>query len=253
MKQVREEIPPERPDLLTCRSLSPLYIYIPAIDAFVALYRRHAIVDRLLPGSHTLSNPEAGEDLVLGKMVGPSRYDPSLDFDSGDGDLSIPGSMTSPQLRTFSSRSRRPLDMPNTPTRSSTISGRPNRFTEVNSEAGPSRLQSPSAPIGEHGKPVMERTESQLQRSRSLNMHKKLPQLFTSTSAKSPLSATDRIGYSRRPGDPRPPPLITPAIARKVGRWIKEMVVCNFDLERGPVVERRIIGRRWGPGEKENV
>jgi hypothetical protein len=47
--------------------------------------------------------------------------------------------------------------------------------------------------------------------------------------------------------------LITPEVARRVGRWVKEVVVCNFDLERGPVVERRIIGRRWGPGEKENV
>jgi hypothetical protein len=188
-------------------------------------------------------------------MSGPSRYDPSLDFDSGDGDLSIPGSMTSPQLGTFSSQSRRHLNMPNTPTRSNTINGRSSQFSGANSEAGPSRirLHTPSTPHQENGKPTMERTESQLQRSRSLNMHKKLPQLFTRTSAKSPLSATDRIGYSRRPGDPMPPPLITPEIARKVGRWIKEMVVCNFDLERGPVVERRIIGRRWGPGEKENV
>ena len=170
--------------------------------------------------------------------------------------MSIPGSMTSPQLATFSSRSQRHLDTHNTPTRSNTIGSRASHFHGANSEAGPSRLMrphTPATPNQENGKPTMERTESQLQRSRSLNMHKKLPQLFTRTSAKSPLSATDRIGYSRRPGDPMPPPLITPEIARKVGRWIKEMVVCNFDLERGPVVERRIIGRRWGPGEKENV
>lgn len=42
-------------------------------------------------------------------------------------------------------------------------------------------------------------------------------------------------------------------VARKMGRWVKEIVVCNFDLERGPVVERRAGGRRWGLGEKENV
>jgi hypothetical protein len=36
-------------------------------------------------------------------------------------------------------------------------------------------------------------------------------------------------------------------------RWVKEIVVCNFDLERGPVVERRVMGRRWGSGERENV
>jgi hypothetical protein len=191
-------------------------------------------------------------------MSGPSRYDPHLDFDSGDGDLSIPGSMTSPQLGTFSSRSRHPIDASHTPTRSNTIASRSSQFHTANSEAGPSRTHSarppsPSTPGRRNGQPVMERTESQIQRSRSLNTHKKLPQLFTNTSAKSPLSATDRLGYSRRPGDPRPPPLITPGIAKKVGRWFKEMVVCNFDLERGPVVERRIIGRRWGPGEKENV
>jgi hypothetical protein len=244
-------------------TLPPLYwncIYIPAIHAFIPLYytpTRHAIVDQpylyCIPAPVTehsqLSSPDPA------KMSGPSRYDPSLDFDSGDGDLSIPGSMTSPQLGTFSSQSRRHVDMPNTPTRSNTINGRSSQFSGANSEAGPSRMRphTPSTPHQENGKPTMERTESQPQRSRSLNMHKKLPQLFTRTSAKSPLSATDRIGYSRRPGDPRPPPLITPEIARKVGRWIKEMVVCNFDLERGPVVERRIIGRRWGPGEKENV
>lgn len=193
-------------------------------------------------------------------MPGPSHYDPSLDFDSGDGDLSIAGSMSSPGLGTFPSRSRHPLDTAKIPARSNTIASRSSQFNPVNSEAGPSRTHSarppsPSTPgrHNGHSMPTMERTESQIQRTRSLNTHKKLPQLFTKTSAKSPLSATDRLGYSRRPGDPRPPPLITPVIARKVGRWIKEILVCNFDLERGPVVERQIIGRRWGPGEKENV
>jgi hypothetical protein len=41
--------------------------------------------------------------------------------------------------------------------------------------------------------------------------------------------------------------------ARRMDRWVKEIVVCNFDLERGPVVERRAVGRRWGPGLKANV
>lgn len=71
----------------------------------------------------------------------------------------------------------------------------------------------------------------------------------------SPVARTPsmKLGWSRRPGDPRPPPLVNPFVALKMSRWIKEIVVCNFDLERGPVVERRVIGRRWGPGEKENV
>jgi hypothetical protein len=62
-----------------------------------------------------------------------------------------------------------------------------------------------------------------------------------------------RIGWARKPGDPRPPPLVTPEVRERMSRWVKEIVVCNFDLERGPVVERRALGRRWGPGEKENV
>lgn len=52
---------------------------------------------------------------------------------------------------------------------------------------------------------------------------------------------------------PRPPPLVDDKTAAAMSRWVKEVVVCNFDLERGPVVERRAVGRRWGPGEKENV
>ncbi|TXT06632.1 uncharacterized protein COLE_05963 [Cutaneotrichosporon oleaginosum] len=52
---------------------------------------------------------------------------------------------------------------------------------------------------------------------------------------------------------PRPPPLIDDDTASRMARWVKEVVVCNFDLERGPVVERRAGGRRWGPGVKENV
>lgn len=79
-------------------------------------------------------------------------------------------------------------------------------------------------------------------------------------SSPAPTSATsvrptpsDKIGWTRRPGEPRPPPLMNEDVARKMGRWVKEIVVCNFDLERGPVVERRAGGRRWGFGEKENV
>lgn len=52
---------------------------------------------------------------------------------------------------------------------------------------------------------------------------------------------------------PRPPPLVDSEVAKAMSRWVKEIVVCNFDLERGPVVERRAVGRRWRPGEKENV
>lgn len=132
------------------------------------------------------------------------------------------------------------------------------------SHAGPSRSNSarppspsplPAGPSDRRSIPdrLTGNGNGNVHRSRSLNTHKKLSQLNTNTSAKSPLSATDRLGYTRRPGDPRPPPLITPKVSGRMERWIKEIVVCNFDLERGPVVERRIIGRRWGPGQKENV
>lgn len=47
--------------------------------------------------------------------------------------------------------------------------------------------------------------------------------------------------------------MVEEGVRQKMERWVKEIVVCNFDLERGPVVERRAVGRRWGPGEKENV
>lgn len=36
-------------------------------------------------------------------------------------------------------------------------------------------------------------------------------------------------------------------------RWVQEIAVCNFDLDRGPVVDYRMAGRAWGKGEKDNV
>ena len=42
-------------------------------------------------------------------------------------------------------------------------------------------------------------------------------------------------------------------VARKMQRWVQEVVVCNFDIDRGPIVERRMIGRPWGKGERANV
>lgn len=207
-------------------------------------------------------------------MSGASRYDPSLDVDSGD--LSVPGSLGSPQYGTLlPARApvrthRRDISSP-TPQRTYTPRGHTRAATsspeeslndldhDSGSQAGPSRSNSarpPSpSPVPSLDKAsIPARLGAPVNRSRSLNTHKKLPSLNTNTpSAKSPLSATDRLGYTRRPGDPRPPPLITPTVRGRMDRWVKEIVVCNFDLERGPVVERRIVGRRWGPGEKENV
>ncbi|WVR07677.1 hypothetical protein IAU60_004719 [Kwoniella sp. DSM 27419] len=145
-------------------------------------------------------------------------------------------------------------------------------------EAGPSRLDEnlsrrtggdglhPAGPGGGGAvnRPVYptRRASSGLGRSRSLNV--KLPSSAVGgdvpTHHDSPMSATSsrltpssKIGWSRRPGEPHPPPLVGEATARGMSRWVKEVVVCNFDLERGPVVERRAGGRRWGLGEKENV
>ena len=101
---------------------------------------------------------------------------------------------------------------------------------------------------------------SSLGRSRSLNIRMPSVDLSAENSSKpGPMSATStrnpsaRLGFSRRPGEPRPPPILLEETSRRMSRWVKEIVVCNFDLERGPVVERRAAGRRWGPGEKENV
>ncbi len=98
-------------------------------------------------------------------------------------------------------------------------------------------------------------SSSSITRSRSLNVR---VDLSASPPSRGPASATTRtpstrLGWSRRPGEARPPPLVNEEVSRKMSRWVKEIVVCNFDLERGPVVERRALGRRWGSGEKENV
>lgn len=44
-----------------------------------------------------------------------------------------------------------------------------------------------------------------------------------------------------------------PDVATRMKRWVEEVVVCNFDLDRGPVVERRMLGRPWAKGEKANM
>lgn len=46
---------------------------------------------------------------------------------------------------------------------------------------------------------------------------------------------------------------VDPDVATKMKRWVQEIAVCNFDLDRGPVVERRMTGRPWAKGEKANV
>lgn len=92
----------------------------------------------------------------------------------------------------------------------------------------------------------------QLQRSRSLNDKTSLGPSTSGSSISAP-SPSSKLGWARRPGEPRPPPLLDSRAGGSMARWIKEIVVCNFDLERGPVIERRVVGRRWGPGEKENV
>ncbi|ODN77662.1 hypothetical protein L202_04813 [Cryptococcus amylolentus CBS 6039] len=132
----------------------------------------------------------------------------------------------------------------------------PQPYPNVDTSRIPFSTQSPGLP---------RRTSSGIKRSRSLNV--RLPSADDSSSSdpaqnskQAPMSATSsrptpssRIGWSRRPGDPRPPPMISPEVAEKMGRWVKDVVVCNFDLDRGPVVERKAGSRRWGFGEKENV
>ena len=103
------------------------------------------------------------------------------------------------------------------------------------------------------------RLVTSLSRSRSLNLRIPIPDQSSQPASAhpstrprpsfTPLSPTrSTLRPSTRQG-----PLINEEIAQRMSRWIKEIVVCNFDLERGPVVERRVGSRRWGPGEKENV
>lgn len=107
---------------------------------------------------------------------------------------------------------------------------------------------SPSSPLS----PLHNRS---ITRSRSLNV--RIPSVdLTAKVAQSATSATHAelaIPIAHAAPSPRPPPLIDDDTAHKMARWVKEIVVCNFDLERGPVVERRAGGRRWGHGVKENV
>lgn len=42
-------------------------------------------------------------------------------------------------------------------------------------------------------------------------------------------------------------------VSERMERWVQEVAVCNFDIDRGPIVERRMRGRPWGRGERANV
>ncbi|WWC72010.1 uncharacterized protein I206_105969 [Kwoniella pini CBS 10737] len=197
-------------------------------------------------GSMTSANSQTSEDHTLA----PKSY-------SRERDVSVPA--PAPQRlfgKSLFSRSPQPSTQPeagpSVSVASSTIDsnvGIVSLNDEPISEAGPSNKP-----------PSTRRQSSGLGRSRSLNV--KLPSLDTGINRSvSPMSATSRnlttptnkLGWSRRPGEPRPPPLVSENVSKRMSRWVKEVVVCNFDLERGPVVERRAGDRRWGPGEKENV
>ncbi|GMK56685.1 hypothetical protein CspeluHIS016_0305250 [Cutaneotrichosporon spelunceum] len=101
--------------------------------------------------------------------------------------------------------------------------------------------------------PVSPLLARRLTRSRSLNVC--VPSIdLTAKSVQSSTSASYLTPEIAAPApSPRPPPLVDDDTAARMARWVKEIVVCNFDLERGPVVERRAGRRRWGPGVKENV
>lgn len=196
----------------------------------------------------------------------------SYEPDTGDISLSLPSSSSEPQLAALLSDPRRPGGLGH---RRDVSSPTPSRFSrpheppslrptiESPTRATTSRFEAeqlkpvagPSRPPPNIPPPMMKRLSSGVHRSRSLNV--RLPSVDLSNNpgpqSASALTPSTRLGFSRRPGEPRPPPLITPVVYQSMSRWVKEIVVCNFDLERGPVVERRVAGRRWGPGEKENV
>jgi len=211
-----------------------------------------------------------------------SRYDE--DVDSGDISLSLPLSQSSPQLSTIlhagPSKYRDAPTASPTPRRllGKTLWPKPLDTDEedelsldglpaVNGERRASSAKPQTVSNAQESPTKFTRrtssstTVTSLSRSRSMNV--RMPSVDLSSgngrnakptgNGQVGRTPSTRLGWSRRPGEPRPPPLVDEQVAYRMGRWIKEIVVCNFDLERGPVVERRLLGRRWGPGEKENV
>lgn len=204
-----------------------------------------------------------------------SRYDE--DSDSGDISLSIPLSQSSPQLSSILHNNHagpsrhRDVHSP-TPKRLLGKTLWPRANGDVDDDSTPGRTASPSHdrrshsanPFGGDSSPIpmTRRTSSSttikpVSRSRSMNV--RLPSVDLSadrrkgSNGSTTRTPSTRLGWTRRPGEPRPPPLVNEDTVYRMERWVKEIVVCNFDLERGPVVERKVMGRHWGPGEKENV
>lgn len=70
-----------------------------------------------------------------------------------------------------------------------------------------------------------------------------------------PMESDDLPGPSdtRRQSFRQPSQFVAPDVAARMKRWVEEIVVCNFDLDRGPIVERRMLGRPWAKGEKANM
>ena len=198
------------------------------------------------------------------------------DSDGGDISLSLPLSRSSPQL---SSLGQRGFNFTPSETTNQSNQAGPSRYRQIPSPT-PNRLlgkqlwprpetkveQEEECVFGsgeEIGSRIMTRRASSqetitLNRSRSINirLNKEKDSLVSKSDSLEPgirKTPSMRVGWKRIPGENRPPPMVGSDTSLKMSRWIKEIVVCNFDLERGPVVERRILGRRWGPGEKENV
>lgn len=174
-------------------------------------------------------------------------------------DGASPDAVQKPQTRERDHRTDLGIESSYMSSSSSSPTAGPSRYFDP--ETTPTRSRESPLPG-----PTPRRTSSNssthsLNRSRSLGNRLAIPS--SSASASTTPSPTDgrngartpsmRLGWSRRPGEPRPPPMVELGVRRRMERWVKEIVVCNFDLERGPVVERRAVGRRWGPGEKENV
>ncbi|EIW72107.1 hypothetical protein TREMEDRAFT_41513 [Tremella mesenterica DSM 1558] len=197
-----------------------------------------------------------------------------FDSDAGDISLSVPSSSNSIFLSTFAPHepSRLPFQ-----THHPTGKLHPNPLLHPNETVSPTPLAKPMTAVDEdevstprpwlpkpqHVEEDMDpvtptkftrQFSGSLGRSKSLNI--RLPSIdlpVPGPVSSSSYEPKERMAWNRRPGEARPPPLLDDDLGRRMGRWIQEIVVCNFDLERGPVVERRAVGRRWGPGEKENV
>lgn len=70
----------------------------------------------------------------------------------------------------------------------------------------------------------------------------------------SPPTQAESSSKAKHPLLPGPAsPLIADDTIQRMRRWVYDIVVCNFDLETGPVIDRSVLRPLRGKREKENL